>query len=157
MSAEVCTSEISQHTMELEAEVTCSICLEVYKEPLILPCSHTYCKACLHDLVQRGTSGNKLVCPECRHEDVLGAEGVQGYPRNRALGNIIQKLDEQRQKPVSSSGKCAQHNKELEVFCDQCEEMICVWCAVTGEHKGHSVLTVDEACKKYKVHVLHIL
>uniref|UniRef100_A0AAR2KCS2 RING-type domain-containing protein n=1 Tax=Pygocentrus nattereri TaxID=42514 RepID=A0AAR2KCS2_PYGNA len=36
----------SSHT-KLEENLKCSICLEIFKDPVVLHCSHSFCKACL--------------------------------------------------------------------------------------------------------------
>ena len=45
--------------------VDCALCLEEFKQPKILPCSHTFCLQCLEELI-RTHPGNKFPCPECR-------------------------------------------------------------------------------------------
>lgn len=40
----------------------CSVCLEIFIEPVTLPCSHTFCKACFLETVDKAT----LCCPMCR-------------------------------------------------------------------------------------------
>ena len=50
--------------------MTCSLCLEIYKEPTSLPCLHTYCKQCISDFItSRRNKTEKITefrCPECR-------------------------------------------------------------------------------------------
>ncbi len=50
-------------------ELHCSVCLSVFEDPKLLPCSHTYCLACLEDITRQSAS-NHVKCPECR-ENVL--------------------------------------------------------------------------------------
>ena len=40
---------------EPRAKLTCSICLDAYKEPKVLPCCHTFCRVCLEGLVTAKT------------------------------------------------------------------------------------------------------
>lgn len=40
----------------------CPVCLEIYMEPVTLPCTHTFCKACFLESVDKAT----LCCPMCR-------------------------------------------------------------------------------------------
>uniref|UniRef100_A0A3P8U9J5 RING-type E3 ubiquitin transferase n=1 Tax=Amphiprion percula TaxID=161767 RepID=A0A3P8U9J5_AMPPE len=40
----------------------CPVCLEIFMEPVTLPCSHTFCKACFLESVDKAT----LCCPLCR-------------------------------------------------------------------------------------------
>ncbi len=76
-----------------DAGLSCSVCKEHYEEegekrPVLLPCTHTLCFACLSRLkVESG----KLQCPECRRRIPVGS-GVQGFPTNRyMLQNLAQK------------------------------------------------------------------
>ncbi|CAL1543969.1 unnamed protein product, partial [Lymnaea stagnalis] len=42
----------------MEEDLTCPVCLELYADPLMMPCSHSVCKACLHDVMKsRGKQG----------------------------------------------------------------------------------------------------
>uniref|UniRef100_A0A3Q2V8J3 RING-type E3 ubiquitin transferase n=1 Tax=Haplochromis burtoni TaxID=8153 RepID=A0A3Q2V8J3_HAPBU len=40
----------------------CPVCLEVFMEPVTLPCTHTFCKVCFLESVDKAT----LCCPMCR-------------------------------------------------------------------------------------------
>ncbi|ESP01860.1 hypothetical protein LOTGIDRAFT_138954 [Lottia gigantea] len=35
----------------MEDELTCPVCLELFADPLMLPCSHSICKKCLQDII----------------------------------------------------------------------------------------------------------
>ena len=39
----------------MEDELTCPVCLELYADPLMLPCSHSVCKKCIQDIVDSKT------------------------------------------------------------------------------------------------------
>ena len=39
----------------------CSICLDIMENPVILPCSHKYCRKCMNDII------NPKKCALCRH------------------------------------------------------------------------------------------
>uniref|UniRef100_A0A7N8WW52 RING-type E3 ubiquitin transferase n=1 Tax=Mastacembelus armatus TaxID=205130 RepID=A0A7N8WW52_9TELE len=40
----------------------CPVCLEIFMEPVTLPCTHTFCKSCFLESVDKAT----LCCPMCR-------------------------------------------------------------------------------------------
>ncbi|KAF8806899.1 hypothetical protein BYT27DRAFT_7100947 [Phlegmacium glaucopus] len=47
--------------------INCSICLNIFKEPVCLPCGHIYCSNCLSDHINAPpTKGMTASCPECR-------------------------------------------------------------------------------------------
>ncbi|XP_051490868.1 tripartite motif-containing protein 65 [Apus apus] len=61
-------SPVSQ---KLEEKLVCSICLELFKVPVTLPCGHNFCKSCISDhwhKQERAPSGAEqgYTCPECR-------------------------------------------------------------------------------------------
>lgn len=46
-----------------EEQFSCSICLEVFVEPVSTPCGHSFCKACLQGYWNHS---KKFVCPMCK-------------------------------------------------------------------------------------------
>ncbi|XP_059374667.1 E3 ubiquitin-protein ligase TRIM39-like isoform X1 [Carassius carassius] len=46
-----------------EEQFSCSICLEVFIEPVSTPCGHTFCKACLQGFWNHS---KKFMCPMCK-------------------------------------------------------------------------------------------
>ncbi|CAN9509684.1 unnamed protein product [Ophioblennius macclurei] len=46
-----------------EDQFTCSICLEIFVEPVSTPCGHSFCKACLQGYWNHS---KKLLCPMCK-------------------------------------------------------------------------------------------
>lgn len=47
--------------------LNCSICLDIFKEPLILTkCGHSVCSKCVHNLIEASPTRRSVVCPECR-------------------------------------------------------------------------------------------
>ncbi|OCU02773.1 E3 ubiquitin-protein ligase TRIM7-like [Xenopus laevis] len=55
-------------TADLRDELSCSICLSIYTDPVSLPCGHNFCRVCIGTTwdIQVGTFPAKLSCPECR-------------------------------------------------------------------------------------------
>ena len=50
---------------KVEEHLTCSVCLEPFKDPKVLPCLHSYCHVCIVNLAKNANS-NTINCPECR-------------------------------------------------------------------------------------------
>jgi hypothetical protein len=50
---------------KFEEHLTCSVCLEPFKDPKVLPCLHSYCHACIVKLAENAKSST-INCPECR-------------------------------------------------------------------------------------------
>ncbi|XP_051908634.1 E3 ubiquitin-protein ligase Midline-1-like [Hippocampus zosterae] len=91
----------------LESELTCPICLELFEDPLLLPCAHSLCFGCAHRILVSHCATNESVqsisafqCPTCRYVISLSPErGLEGLKRNVTLQNIIDRVQQ-----ASSSG-----------------------------------------------------
>ncbi|CAI9617569.1 unnamed protein product, partial [Staurois parvus] len=73
---------------DLRAELECSICLNIYTNPVTLRCGHNFCWVCIDRVLDTQGGSGGCSCPECR----------QTFPyrpslqRNKTLYNIIKKL-----------------------------------------------------------------
>lgn len=83
----------------LESELTCPICLELFEDPLLLPCAHSLCFSCAHRILVSGNSSSEIVepvtafqCPTCRYVISLNHRGLEGLKRNVTLQNIIDRF-----------------------------------------------------------------
>ncbi|XP_040187083.1 E3 ubiquitin/ISG15 ligase TRIM25-like [Rana temporaria] len=73
---------------DLIEELNCSICLDVYDDPVTLRCGHSFCRTCIdHVLDKQEVSGN-YSCPDCR-EKIPDRSAVY---RNIALNNIAERF-----------------------------------------------------------------
>ena len=155
---------------QLEEQLNCSICLDIYIEPKLLQCFHTYCKKCLLKLVVRDQQGDlSLTCPTCRQATPVPANGVTGlqsaFQTNEFLrirDDLIRKRDmavslegvEVDAPPLTPSSKktCFEHvDKERELYCETCEELICLKCALKGgNHHSHDCDEIKNAYERYK-------
>ncbi|XP_075701367.1 E3 ubiquitin/ISG15 ligase TRIM25-like [Rhinoderma darwinii] len=51
-------------TIDLREELTCSICMNVYTDPVTLPCGHNFCQECISRTWDNQREGENT-CPEC--------------------------------------------------------------------------------------------
>ncbi|XP_053195027.1 E3 ubiquitin-protein ligase TRIM21 [Scomber japonicus] len=58
--AEAATSDLFS-----EQELTCSICLDLFSEPVSTPCGHNFCQACIGGY---WASSRVCTCPLCKHQ-----------------------------------------------------------------------------------------
>ncbi|KAB0392376.1 hypothetical protein E2I00_012178, partial [Balaenoptera physalus] len=126
---------------ELEDRLQCPICLEVFKEPLMLQCGHSYCKGCLLSLSRHPDS--ELRCPVCRQE-----VDCSSSPPNVSLAKVIEAL----QLPGDPEPQvCAHHRNPLSLFCEKDQELICGLCGLLGSHQHHRVTPVSTVYSRMKV------
>ncbi|KAJ8410647.1 hypothetical protein AAFF_G00186040 [Aldrovandia affinis] len=64
-----------------QADCVCPICLEIFLEPVTLPCAHTFCKPCFLETVDKAN----LCCPLCRRRVSTWA---RLHGRNKTLVNV---------------------------------------------------------------------
>ncbi|CAL8326294.1 unnamed protein product [Lota lota] len=70
----------------LREELTCPVCLDVYRDPRLLPCGHNFCLGCLRRLQHQAASQRgHLHCPECRESHRCSTTKFQ---KNFKLANI---------------------------------------------------------------------
>ena len=63
----------------LEKEITCALCLDLFKQPKKLPCDHVYCRDCLRGLALRSLNAT-ISCPECRTLTQVPSKDVNNFP-----------------------------------------------------------------------------
>ncbi|KAK3089381.1 hypothetical protein FSP39_003159 [Pinctada imbricata] len=69
--------------------LTCNICLEIYREPKILSCLHSFCRTCLENHLDKSKSKKNLTCPLCREITLLKPDRVEGLKNNFFIQNLI--------------------------------------------------------------------
>uniref|UniRef100_A0A8C5QSS7 Uncharacterized protein n=1 Tax=Leptobrachium leishanense TaxID=445787 RepID=A0A8C5QSS7_9ANUR len=55
-------------SVDLRDELTCSICLNIYMDPVTLTCGHSFCRTCIGDVLDTQDGSGAYKCPECRAE-----------------------------------------------------------------------------------------
>ncbi|XP_069807971.1 E3 ubiquitin-protein ligase TRIM11-like [Dendropsophus ebraccatus] len=73
---------------DLRDELLCSVCLNLYTDPVTLRCGHNFCRDCIHQVLNTQDGAGVYSCPECREE-------FQDRPvlmRNIALHNVAERL-----------------------------------------------------------------
>ncbi|KAJ8248110.1 hypothetical protein GJAV_G00238410 [Gymnothorax javanicus] len=128
-----------------EEEISCSVCCDVFKEPVILKCSHSFCRECLKQYWEEKSSRE---CPICRTK-----ASIEEPPANLALRNIVESFLKQKtegETAEKSEAHCALHGEKLVLFCEQDKEPLCLICQTSKKHKNHSVCPVEEAAQDLK-------
>ncbi|XP_015735140.2 E3 ubiquitin/ISG15 ligase TRIM25 isoform X2 [Coturnix japonica] len=102
--------------LELEEELTCSICLCIFNVPVTVPCGHNFCASCL-ELTWAGQVRD-LSCPQCRAT----------FPSRPQLrkNTVLCRVVEQMRGSGTGDGKEDDESEEEEreaatlIYCDSC-------------------------------------
>ena len=139
---------------KLEEQLNCLICLGTYTVPKLLQCNHVFCRDCLVGLARRNPQG--LPCPTCRQVTPIPPEGVAGLQSAFQTNQLLEILD-QHEKVKQDILYCQQHqNQELVLYCETCEELICLQCTIQ-EHHGHKYNLIGEVFEKHKQEIMSSL
>ncbi|XP_075965174.1 tripartite motif containing 35-28 [Anarhichas minor] len=137
--------DMPEESLPLRQDLTCPVCQGIFKDPVLLPCTHSFCREC-H---QKSFQVNKK-CPVCRKE----CEEGQAIS-NRALSSACESFLQQsnwgsiRKHPPPAEDTCNLHLKPLVLYCEKDEEPLCVDCVTL--HNTHTLWPLSEGapmCKK---------
>ncbi|KAL9868917.1 E3 ubiquitin-protein ligase TRIM7-like isoform 2-T2 [Geothlypis trichas] len=126
---------------QLLAEATCPLCLDVFEQPMLTACGHSFCGQCLAGVL--GDPPRPAACPQCRAPLEPGS-----LRPNRCLGNmagLARSLEE-----VAARARCPQHGKALALFCEPCAALLCAPCRDGPEHRQHRVRPAEEAAQELR-------
>ncbi|NXS66841.1 TRI65 protein, partial [Pandion haliaetus] len=143
-------------SQKLEEKLVCSICLELFRVPVTLPCGHTFCKRCISDhwhKQEQVPAGAKkgYTCPDCRR----GFERCPELKKNVILCSVVEvardgeaRVSGTERCDVAHGELCPQHGRPLELYCEDERQCICCVCTVRQCHRHQRVLFEEERSKK---------
>ncbi|XP_041037493.1 nuclear factor 7, ovary-like [Carcharodon carcharias] len=160
---------------DLHRELTCSVCLELFREPVALGCGHNFCQGCILHVWEsrerqrrraapgrggrangrgRGApspaagAGSSFSCPECRQ-----IFSDKNFTKNFLAANLVEKLQEA--KCVSGSRACLaqrryeKHQKPLTLYCATDQRILCDLCRLSKTHRSCDILLAHELTDEF--------
>ncbi|XP_060935208.1 uncharacterized protein LOC133011499 [Limanda limanda] len=124
----------------LEEDLCCPVCHDVFRDPVLLSCSHSFCKYCVESWWK-----DKEVkeCPLCKRRS------SKDVPPNLALKNLCETFLQERDQS-SSPALCSLHSEKLRLFCLDHQEPVCVICRDSEKHTNHTIRPIEEAAQQHK-------
>uniref|UniRef100_A0A672Z6P0 Bloodthirsty-related gene family, member 2 n=1 Tax=Sphaeramia orbicularis TaxID=375764 RepID=A0A672Z6P0_9TELE len=104
----------------------CSICLDVFTDPVSTPCGHNFCHNCIAEHWRVNVPHK---CPMC--QDVFHSR-----PQLKTNTFICEMVQRFKQEVQQEDRMCRKHDKPLELFCKPDQTCICLLCTVL-DHKNH--------------------
>ncbi|XP_074494466.1 E3 ubiquitin-protein ligase TRIM35-like [Sebastes fasciatus] len=123
-------------------DLSCPVCFEIFKNPVVLSCSHSFCKDCL----QTWWRGKQIrECPCCKT-----SSSKSDPPRNLVLKNLCEAFLLERDQRASAETLCSLHSEKLRLFCLDHQQPVCVVCRDSRIHTDHRFKPIDEAAQDHK-------
>uniref|UniRef100_A0A3P8WQH3 Uncharacterized protein n=1 Tax=Cynoglossus semilaevis TaxID=244447 RepID=A0A3P8WQH3_CYNSE len=126
-------------------DLICPVCFEIFKDPVLLSCSHSFCKKCLDSWW-----ADKVVCtcPVCN-------QNPSGVPAsNLVLKNLCEafsgELSVSEDTSAGSEALCNLHSEKLRLYCLDHQQPVCVVCRESKAHFNHSFKPIDECADDYR-------
>ncbi|XP_064197539.1 E3 ubiquitin-protein ligase TRIM35-like [Anguilla rostrata] len=128
----------------LEEELSCPVCSEIFRDPVVLSCSHSFCKACLQKYWEQKGSRE---CPVCRRRSSMDPP-----PPNLSLRNTCEAFLKERSQRAKAGSEvlCRLHSEKLKLFCLEDQIPVCLVCQTAKKHENHKMRPVQEAAEQYK-------
>ncbi|XP_058874413.1 E3 ubiquitin-protein ligase TRIM56-like isoform X2 [Acipenser ruthenus] len=82
-----------------EEQFSCSVCLEIFKDPVTLPCGHSYCMECIDYHWKQPEQRGAISCPQCRHN--FSPKPV--LRKNFVLADVVERLKQRGLSPSLSA------------------------------------------------------
>ncbi|XP_053192440.1 E3 ubiquitin-protein ligase TRIM39-like isoform X2 [Scomber japonicus] len=99
--------------LRAEDQFLCSICLDVFTDPVTTPCGHNFCKNCINE---HWNSKDQYLCPMCKKVFNTRPE----LHNNTFMSEMVSQFRQEAQHKASSSSSEQQAAKPGEVPCDVC-------------------------------------
>ncbi|MCI4395690.1 hypothetical protein PGIGA_G00194800 [Pangasianodon gigas] len=94
-------------------QFSCPVCLDLLKDPVAIPCGHSFCKVCINGCWDQEDQQGVYSCPQCRH--TFTPRPV--LHRNNMLAEVVEKL-KKTELQAASPAHC--YTGPGDVECDFC-------------------------------------
>ncbi|XP_039653104.1 uncharacterized protein LOC120557137 [Perca fluviatilis] len=140
VTVEQSTSVRDQMASRSEEDLRCPVCHDVFRDPVLLSCSHSFCKDCLQSW---WTEKPTQECPVCKKRSLYEP------PCNLVLKNLCEAFLLERDQRASEA-LCSLHSEKLKLFCLDHQQPVCVICLHSETHSNHRIRPIDEAAQQHR-------
>ncbi|MCI4391283.1 hypothetical protein PGIGA_G00132430 [Pangasianodon gigas] len=126
-----------------EEDLSCPVCYDIFSDPVVLSCAHSICKECLEVFWRRNEC---QACPVCKqlnlHDPVC----------NFALKSLCEAHIEEYSQRYSAGSEqhCSIHGEQLNLFCLEDKQPVCLTCQTSQQHKDHEFYPMGEAADHFR-------
>ncbi|KAG9346211.1 hypothetical protein JZ751_008036, partial [Albula glossodonta] len=134
----------------LDEDLCCPVCCDIFRDPVVLGCCHSFCKVCLQRYWEKKDSQE---CPICRRKsqteplhNLVLTNVVESYLKQNTENEAVERTKSLKK----SESRCSLHRKKLLFFCEEDERLLCVVCQTSKKHRSHQICPVEEAALDHK-------
>ena len=151
--------KMASNWQRVKEELICAICQDLFNQPKILPCLHSFCTGCLKEWTERlanlDPSKRHLECPLCRAKVLLSSlRAVEELPSHFSAVRLVEivRLQEQaKNKEVTPTCQNCDDEEKAVSSCRVCAIFLCEFCEKahrkTKSTKQHKICSLDEIRK----------
>ncbi|XP_003198035.2 tripartite motif-containing protein 16 isoform X1 [Danio rerio] len=108
------SSKMAESSVSLaHREFSCSVCLDLLKDPVAIPCGHSYCMSCITDCWNQEDQKRVYSCPQCRQT----FSPRPALAKNTMLAEVLEKLQKSK---LQAAGPAQSPAASGDVECDVC-------------------------------------
>lgn len=158
-SSPLIMSQTLKEVDSIKSSLSCSICLEIFTNPLSLPCGHTFCQACIHGHWDSlNPVPGTFSCPDCRGNFPQRPEPQKNVCLQKVVDDwkVLEQMRILVAPALGESGPkgartvCQDHNQELTLYC--CTEKRCICCkCMLKSCRNHNLQDIEEQSEKERV------
>lgn len=132
-------NEATEINEKLSDIVECCICTDIFTDPRILPCFHTFCANCLKEIGLKAKKGpgDKMSCPQCRAEFTVPLGGFMELQKNFFMCKLLEVIHSSSKQNVCdlNTGNCS----SAKWYCEECRLKLCDECS-----KVHKTIKIQK-------------
>lgn len=128
-------------------DLSCPVCRDIFRDPVVLSCSHSFCKACLKNW---WTEKRIQECPVCKRTSSR-SDPTCNLVLKKLCDSVLQRG--QRRTSAVSETLCSLHGENLNLFCVDHQQPVCVVCLHSDEHSRHKFKPINEVASVNRAHL----
>ncbi|XP_003198033.2 E3 ubiquitin/ISG15 ligase TRIM25-like isoform X1 [Danio rerio] len=107
------SSKMAESSVSWAHHFSCSVCLDLLKDPVSIPCGHSYCMSCITDCWNQEDQKRVYSCPQCRQT----FSPRPALAKNTMLAEVLEK---QQKSKLQAAGPAQSPAASGDVECDVC-------------------------------------
>nr|XP_020481833.1 tripartite motif-containing protein 35-like isoform X3 [Labrus bergylta] len=122
-------------------KLCCLVCQDIYRDPVVLTCSHSFCRDCQQSWWRQKKTRE---CPICKT-----ISSNKKPPVSLVLKNLCEAFLLERDQRMSEDF-CSLHSEKFKLFCLDHQEPVCLVCRDSEKHSEHRLKPIEEIAQQHK-------